>query len=223
MVIALVLVGALYLFQAPRPLQFRIIPDGGLLPFVLLMAVLGLGCLATVVIDQVGWAGPIHASRDGGYAWRRSLRARMHYLGGVFGLWILPAVADVGQQAYFAGDWSRTLIAAAATLWGLWLAVNLLILAFSPAVVLAIDNTGIYTGRPNRLIPWREIGRITVEGDLKARQVSLVGEDSGGLPRSIQVDLAAAGLQARPFLDLVGEVAPQVEVIWPRARIASFG
>ncbi|MDO9338139.1 MAG: hypothetical protein Q7T61_17230 [Caulobacter sp.] len=223
MVIGLLIAGAIYLFQAPRPLQFRIIPDGGLFLFVFCMVVPGLGAIATSVLDEVGWAGPIHARKTGGYAWRRSLRSRMDCLGSVFGMWILPAVADLGQQAYFAGDWSRTAIATVATLGGLWAVLTLLVRAFSPAVVLAIDEAGIYAGRRSQLIPWSQIGQITVEGDLKARQLSLVGGDSSGQSRSILVDLAAAGLPARRFLALVGEVAPQVEITSPHSRIASFG
>jgi hypothetical protein len=215
--------GFIYLVWAPEPLEFRVIPYGGFPFFILAMAALGLGGLAGSFLDHLGWNGAMPAPSVEGYAWRRSIRSRLGNLGSTLGMWALPAFADMAQQAYFKADWPRTFVAAAMILGGLWVVAQLLANAFSPRTVLAIDREGIREGPRRRFTPWTEVERISVEGDLAARQVSIVTAGEGGSPaRAWTLDLGAAGLPARRFLALVGEVAPQVEVAWPRSPIAAF-
>ena len=221
--VGLWIIGYLYLVVWPGHLEFRIDPMG----LAFMLAVVGLmvlGLLATIPMDQFSWSGTLPAPSAEGHAWRRSLRSRIAVLTeGLAGVWMIPFLLDMAQQAYFKADLPRTAVAAAFILGLGWMFLQMALRTVSLKPILVVGPEGVREGEGGQLLPWNRVERIVVQGDLGARSVTLMTLEEDGSPGPARVlDLADAGLPARRFLALVAEAAPQVEIAWPAARQAAF-
>lgn len=220
--VLLMIVGAglvLYLFEADYRSGDLIWMNGLTLGLMIAAAVT---LLLGIVLNGFGWWGPISAPVAEGYAWRPSIRSRLSALGSLLGLWIAPSIYYAGLLASRHQDTPRIIVAAlllAGCAAIVWLA---LASAFSGKPVVAIDREGLRALGLRGRLPWDRIDSIQVSGDLTAREITLNTLTPAGTagPRQV-LSLDAAGLQVRPFLDLVQEVAPEVAVKSTTSRVAA--